>query len=463
MSHRLRTPLLIGAGALMLSWPAFYNGYPLLWFDSCGYLQTGWLTYVSEMRSPFYGISIAPLLALKSVWPVVLAQAVVSAAMIFLVLRAVCGEPRAVAYLLILALLALLTGLSWHNSLIMADIHASWLPLGMFLLLFARDRLAKWETAFVFAVTLAASMVHYSHLPLAIALAIAALAALIFERRTLRDIMVGIGCCLAIATITMVGHVAMQLRFHDRVELTSGSQVFLLARFVEDGVAKNYLEAHCPATPFALCAFVDRMPMSINEFLWWKTSPLKGLGGIEGVRDEAAAIVAGSLREQPLRIAWLSLGHTLDQLTRFSMDPYIQQFDSSDREWKNCAGRVRGLAPLDYASYVASRQSNDQVGLAPIFSLQLPFIVASAALLLVLFCASTVLRANPPYCELLWLVLLALLANAFICGGLSGPDDRYESRMIWLLPFLLFTAVMLVRGGRSSTPHAGAGEAASAG
>jgi hypothetical protein len=123
------------------------------------------------------------------------------------------------------------------------------------------------------------------------------------------------------------------------------------------------------------------------------------------------------------------------------MDPYIQQFD---REWKNCAGRVRSLAPLDYASYLASRQAHDQVGLALIFALQPPVIIASAALLLVVFCASTLLRANRPYCELLWLVLSALLANAFICGALSGPDDRYESRMIWLLPLISYMAVTSV-------------------
>jgi hypothetical protein len=74
MSSRLRRPLLIGAGAPMLCWPALYDGYPLLWFDSCEYLQTGWLTYVSEMRSSFFGISIAPLLTLKTVWPVVAAR-----------------------------------------------------------------------------------------------------------------------------------------------------------------------------------------------------------------------------------------------------------------------------------------------------------------------------------------------------------------------------------------------------
>ena len=44
--------MLIAAGALMLCWPAFYNGYPLLWFDFCGYLLAGWRLYIRKCARP---------------------------------------------------------------------------------------------------------------------------------------------------------------------------------------------------------------------------------------------------------------------------------------------------------------------------------------------------------------------------------------------------------------------------
>jgi hypothetical protein len=34
--------------------------------------------------------------------------------------------------------------------------------------------------------------------------------------------------------------------------------------------------------------------------------------------------------------------------------------------------------------------------------------------------------------ELATVCLLALLANAFICGTLSNPHDRYGARVVWL-------------------------------
>src|SRR5512143_1545850 len=91
----LRAPLLIGAGALMLAWPAIYNGYPLLWFDSCYYLLVPSQGYGAELRSPFYGIAIAPLVALASEWAIVVAQSAIVAALIFLVLRTVSGRLQA--------------------------------------------------------------------------------------------------------------------------------------------------------------------------------------------------------------------------------------------------------------------------------------------------------------------------------------------------------------------------------
>ena len=34
--------------------------------------------------------------------------------------------------------------------------------------------------------------------------------------------------------------------------------------------------------------------------------------------------------------------------------------------------------------------------------------------------------------ELATVCILAILANAFVCGALSNPHDRYGARMVWL-------------------------------
>ena len=49
-------------------------------------------------------------------------------------------------------------------------------------------------------------------------------------------------------------------------------------------------------------------------------------------------------------------------------------------------------------------------------------------------------------------VLLALLTNATITGGLSGPQDRYQSRLMWLAPLIVLVACAGLRdfAGRAS-------------
>jgi hypothetical protein len=34
-------------------------------------------------------------------------------------------------------------------------------------------------------------------------------------------------------------------------------------------------------------------------------------------------------------------------------------------------------------------------------------------------------------------ITLAILANAFVCGALSNPHDRYGARIVWLAPLVL--------------------------
>src|SRR3569623_2257 len=44
-------------------------------------------------------------------------------------------------------------------------------------------------------------------------------------------------------------------------------------------------------------------------------------------------------------------------------------------------------------------------------------------------------------------VTLALLGNAFICGVISGPHDRFGARMVWLATFVVLTSLSRYLGG----------------
>ncbi|HUI60819.1 MAG TPA: hypothetical protein VLX90_11375, partial [Steroidobacteraceae bacterium] len=53
----------------------------------------------------------------------------------------------------------------------------------------------------------------------------------------------------------------------------------------------------------------------------------------------------------------------------------------------------------------------------------------------------------------LW-ILAGVVVNAFICGVVSGPHERYSTRVEWLLPLtaMLILSALLTRRARSARP-----------
>ena len=47
-------------------------------------------------------------------------------------------------------------------------------------------------------------------------------------------------------------------------------------------------------------------------------------------------------------------------------------------------------------------------------------------------------------------ILLGILANAFVCGAVSQPANRYGARVIWLLPMLAGLLSLFVLPRRSA-------------
>ena len=41
---------------------------------------------------------------------------------------------------------------------------------------------------------------------------------------------------------------------------------------------------------------------------------------------------------------------------------------------------------------------------------------------------------------------VAILANAFVCGALSGPHDRYGARIAWIATFIAAIAILRAIG-----------------
>src|SRR5271157_4673275 len=147
-------------GALMLAWPAFLNGFPLIYPDSMTYLGDGrvvaralFLHQLSDfygVRSFFYSLGILPFHWNISPWPIVALQCLLVAWIVWLLARSFHSRPVAqqrivASYLILILFLSLLTSASWYASFIMPDILGPLTYLPFYLLAFARDKLKRAE------------------------------------------------------------------------------------------------------------------------------------------------------------------------------------------------------------------------------------------------------------------------------------------------------------------------------
>jgi len=88
----------------------------------------------------------------------------------------------------------------------------------------------------------------------------------------------------------------------------------------------------------------------------------------------------------------------------------------------------------------AAHQQHWDIDFAAVNRIHVPVALASI-LLVVAICAIAIWRRRLDDIALLAAtVTLALLGNAFVCGVMSGPHDRYGARLAWVATFAVLIA-----------------------
>lgn len=421
-------PLAIAAGALLLCWPAFYNGYPLLYDDSASYLDTLDPRKAHWARPVFYTAFLFPFHWRLWLWPAIFAQSLIVAHLVYLVLRTTCGAPRPGAYLGTVGVLAACSSLPWFASMIMPDIFAGVVVLGLFLLGVMGERLGRLERWYVAALTAGAIACHLSHLAIAagLVLVIVALKATQGDRAQFRP--APLALLFAPVVLAVVAHLGVNGFARHGFSLSPASPIFMLARMIGDGSAQAYLRQHCPERSYVLCEHLDELPEDADRFLWDSDGVFQRAGG-PALREEAREIVAGVLAAHP---SW--------HLQRAGSDALRQFFVFQDGDWLGIddpAGHVIGryirhFFPADYPSYIASRQATDRLPTVAITLWHAFFTVVGLTASAFLF-LEFARRGERDMTALFVIMVAALIGNALVTGGISGVQGRYQSRIVWLV------------------------------
>ena len=364
-----------------------------------------------------------------SLWGPVIAQGLILSHLLWVTLRVMRGDAKPLWHIGLCAFAALATAAPFSAALLMPDVFAPIVVLGLFLLGFGGAALTRFERGYLVALVALGIAAHLAHLPLALGLCGVALLLRLW-RRPVRLLAMVLPVMIAVAAL-----LATNVIGHGRVALSPYGASFMLARLQEDGPATAVLKARCPDAGWYLCAFTDRLPMPANDFLWAPDSPVnrdaagapRFLGGAM-LAPEAGQIVAETLRADPLGVARAMADNMLLQLASFGIG------DTLDNAHFAVAVRPRieqGFPARELAAFDQARQAQDVLKEAVMPLNLLHLLVVLLALPLLLWSAW---RGQGLALALALFVLAAVLGNALICGGLSAPHPRYGARIMWLLP-----------------------------
>jgi hypothetical protein len=357
VSARIGRGLAVAAGALLMLWPAILNRYPLMYPDSIGYLGDGrplariLFRYAPKgypaMRSEFYSLGIFPLHWNLTPWPIVVWQALLTSWVLWLTLRSVLPQRTArrfaATFLILVALLSLLTSVSWYVSLPMPDILGPLLYLAIYLLVFARETLSRGERRALSALAFWAITAHSTHLMLGVGICFL-LALLRFWPRnwvphvsTLRRgfSTTGLAHIALLIAIAIAAQLALHRYLYGHATLNGNHAPYLMARIVADGPGALYLRQHCATLDWAICSDVGHLPDNDDDFLWAPGVVWAGADARTQQRllAEEMPLVRATLRAYPLQQAARSWANFTQQLNDFG----VNDFDNNDRMQQSLA------------------------------------------------------------------------------------------------------------------------------
>jgi hypothetical protein len=364
--------------------------------------------------------------------------------------RRLYAPDRPLPFLVTVPVLAASFGsLPFVVSYLMPDIFAPIMLLMIATLTaFARDMRAG-EIILALALGAFALVSHLSHLAIAAAMVPAAiLVVLIFTRGR------GWTGPVLVGLIVLAG-VGQQAAFRAAATRIAKSEVvvkpFITARLIQDGVGYAFLAAKCPDPTIETCRLYAQLQKSSDPWRLTASHILfekdEKIGSLRLMADGDQSLVAREqmrfflmvLKDRPVATAAAFLKNTAVQAGMFSVDMTIPT--------ENIVAQHKGVTGMIGGEFQRGRLSAEGPWLMPLTIFQ--GVVYAASLIVIAVLLVQRQRVPAPLRAFAVMLVLGILANAFVCGGISQPASRYGMRVIWLLPLAATILLLFARYGRS--------------
>ena len=260
----------------------------------------------------------------------------------------------------------------------------------------------------------------------------------------------------SIIVIGILGEVGFSVGVHQQIGAYPIRPPFLMARVIADGPGYRFLRENCGTRPYVVCDYLDRLPVSALQFLW-STDPKTGVFSVaelatrERLSSEQTAFLVDVFRSDPIGVA----SGTLKNFSRQLLSVGLREFFMSQGEVQSLQGKL----PEPYRSKLLRSNIIFKDWILAVANAWYSFVYLSS-LVGIIICWVLTLRKQSRFNESVfprrqWIYVLSIatggiLFNAAICGALSEPTQRYQTRVAWIPIFVITLALASLLASRLS-------------
>ncbi|MEJ7930652.1 hypothetical protein WG922_11765 [Ramlibacter sp. AN1015] len=397
-------------------------------------------------RSVYYGALLYLSFLAGSLWLTVLVHGLCVAWVLHLVMVRLWRLPTT-AFFATLAVLTVASPLAAFTGLLMPDVFAGLSILCIAVLGVYWDRVGRgtrWGLAALLLFSLAG---HGSHVALAVLL-LAGAFVLRWMGRWQAVSLRGLGVAAACVAGALVAEAAFNLAVTRALGAPPLRLPHLTGRLIDMGPGTDYLRRHCATTKFAACAYVSNYPTEWTAFLF-STDPDKGAFALADaankrrISEEQLDLAMAVLWHDPVGVLSGIGADIVRQVVLFQVD--ITGIGTDHLPMY--AGRVPEsvFEGLQRSRTLDTHAAHD-------FFTTLTYASVGASLLLAGALAwrrrqaggGATAHAGPPgFHAFAWVAVAGVLGNAVVCAAFASSFERFQSRVIWIVPFLALSWLAL--------------------
>lgn len=430
------------AVAFLVSGLAFVNRYPFVYDDTGSYIRSAWELKAMEDRPIGYGLFIRAVTWKSTLWPVVIVQGLLIAWLLFEVLKQFLPKGTCTwrVHLLLVATLMLCSTMPWYAAQLMPDVFAAMIPLVLFLLIHGRD-ISMLRRGLMWVCLPMMLMTHYSYCAMAMLLLIgAAVLGLLRKGKERPPRFWSNWSGGVLALVFSIGFVTWHNAMSGfRPVFSPSANVFFTGRLCQGDVLGSFLRAHCDEHAYPVCPYMDELPTIPGNFIWPENSITNKMHMSMAQADTALAPMVHDVLTDPGSLsAYLGsvLVTTVSQLFQLDAGSGFGSYYVDSGPYVS----VHEYVPEDVSYYITSLQAYNAWRFDVVSRVVIMALLVSV--LVIAWCwPRKEVDARPRRFARLLLVWVVL--NAAVTGGLANVYDRLQGRVTWLV--VLVACVLLLR------------------